>query len=432
MHNKSKPDTTFTAVGFAVALVFGIVPLQQARSANAPSPFPPTQLEMRVPFEPTTYSRAGRNHLTYELYLTNFSSSPVTLRRIDVLDADDLAAAPIATYEAGQLDTLVQPIGHQTPAGGNSDPHQLAGGATVVVFLWIALDHGTRVPNQLRHRILTGDSVVEGAVIGTHHTELKLLGPPVTGTNWLADDGPSNDQDNHHRRGILVFEGRAQISRRYAIDWQQSQNGKTFSGDASDKRSYYAYGKPLLAVADGTVVTVRDGLPDNVPRHNGEFTTAVEMTADTIGDQGALGTGLFKSYEVVLNYPNRTLTLVQRADGTPTSQSCQGSPVPFSPEWHGEAVTTIDTDLGQLTVCWDTGTTTSVLSKRFVQRARPNLTKDALTTQRLMIGTRNFGPMKFEIWEMALPPGFDGFMGYSFFARHVVCIDYPDKQVLIR
>jgi peptidase M23-like protein len=237
---------------------------------------------MRVPFEPTTYSSAGRNHLTYELYLTNFSSSPVTLRRIDVLDADDLAAAPIATYEAGQLDTLVQPIGHQTPAGGNGDPHQLADGVTVVVFLWIALDHGTRVPNQLRHRILTGDSVVEGAVIGTHHTELKLLGPPVRGTHWLADDGPSNDQDNHHRRGILVFEGRAQISRRYAIDWQQSQNRKTFSGDASDKRSYYAYGKPLLAVADGTVVTVRDGLPDNVPRHNGEFTTAVEITADTV------------------------------------------------------------------------------------------------------------------------------------------------------
>jgi murein DD-endopeptidase MepM/ murein hydrolase activator NlpD len=104
----------------------------------------------------------------------------------------------------------------------------------------------------------------------------------VTGANWLADDGPSNSQDNHHRRGILVYQGRALISRRFAIDWQQSQNGKTFSGDASDKRSYYAYGQPVLAVADGTVVTLRDGLPDNVPRHNGEFTPAVEMTPDTV------------------------------------------------------------------------------------------------------------------------------------------------------
>jgi hypothetical protein len=262
---------------FAVAIAFGIGLTPEAQSADAPSPFPPLQLEMRVPFEPTTFSSAGRNHLTYELYLTNFSSRPLALRRVEVLDADDLAAVPIAAFEAGQLDALVQPIG-----AGNSDPHQLAGGATAVVFLWIALDHGAHVPNRLRHRILTADSAAEGAVIGTHHAELKVLGPPVIGTNWLADDGPNNDQDNHHRRGILVFEGRARISRRYAIDWQQSQNGKTFSGDASDKRSYYAYGKPVLAVADSTVMSARDGLPDNVPRHNGEFTTAVEMTADTV------------------------------------------------------------------------------------------------------------------------------------------------------
>jgi hypothetical protein len=46
-----------------------------------------------------------------------------------------------------------------------------------------------------------------------------------------ASDGPSNDQDNHHRRGILVFEGRPQISRRYAIDWMEEKSGALFSGD---------------------------------------------------------------------------------------------------------------------------------------------------------------------------------------------------------
>jgi hypothetical protein len=283
MHNIAKRVRCIAvALGVAVAVAFMTGLLQEARSADARSPFPPLQLEMRVPFEPTMFSSAGRNHLTYELYLTNFGSSPLALRRVEILDADNLASAPIAAFESGQLDALLQPIGAQTSASGNSDPHQLAGGATVVVFLWIALDHGVHVPHKLRHRILTADSAADGAIISTHHTELKVLGPPVMGTNWLADDGPSNDHDNHHRRGILFFEGRALISRRYAIDWQQSQNGKTFSGDASDKRSYYAYGKPVLAVADGIVVSARDGLPDNVPRHNGEFTTAVEMTADTV------------------------------------------------------------------------------------------------------------------------------------------------------
>jgi Peptidase family M23 len=251
------------------------------RLAHAASTWPP-QLEMRVPFEPTAFPSDGRTYLTYELYLTNFAANPITLRRVEVFDADDSAAAPIAGFEAGQLDALVQPIGAQTSADGNSDPHQLAGGRSVVVFLWIALEHGARVPNKLRQRVVTAEFVAEGAVIATHHTELLVLGSPVMGTNWLADDGPSNDRENHHRRGILVFEGRMLLSRRYAIDWQQNQNGMTFSGDASDKRSYHAYGKPVLAVADGTVVTARDGLPDNVPQHNGEFTPAVEMTPDTM------------------------------------------------------------------------------------------------------------------------------------------------------
>jgi hypothetical protein len=251
------------------------------RLAPAASTWPP-QLEMRVPLEPTAFPSGGRTYLTYELYLTNFAANPITLRRVEVLDADDSSAAPIAAFEAPQLDVIVQLIGAQTSAEGNSYPHQLAGGRRVVVFLWIALQQGARVPNHLRQRVTTAEFVAEGAVIATHHRELLVLGPPVTGTNWLADDGPSNDQENHHRRGILIFEGRALITRRYAIDWQQSQNGKTFSGDASDKRSYYAYGKPVLAVADSTVVTARDGLPDNVPRHNGEFTPAVEITPDTV------------------------------------------------------------------------------------------------------------------------------------------------------
>jgi hypothetical protein len=251
------------------------------RFACAASAWPP-ELEMRVPFEPTAFPSEGRTYLTYELYLTNFAANPITLRRVEVLDADDSAAAPIGSFEAGQLDALAQPIGAQSPADGNSDLHQLGGGRSVVVLLWIALDHNARVPNSLRQRVITSEFVAEGAVITTHHTRLLVLGPSVTGTNWLADDGPSNDRENHHRRGITLFEGRVLITRRYAIDWQQSQNGKTFSGDASDKRSYYAYGKPVLAVADGAVVTARDGLPDNVPRHNGEFTPAVEMSPDTV------------------------------------------------------------------------------------------------------------------------------------------------------
>ena len=210
-----------------------------------------------MPFEPTAFPSADRAYLTYELYLTNFGTAPLTLRRIEVINAAASATEPIAAFEPAQLNTLLQRVGDpivgdQIPAADDNSRRQLAAGASVVVYLSIALQRGAHVPDRLMHRLFTSDSTVEGATIGTHHTQLHVLGPPVEGANWQASGGPSND--SHHRRGILVMEGSAVISRRYAIDWLQIENGTTFTGDVRDKRSYHAYGKPVLAVADSTVV----------------------------------------------------------------------------------------------------------------------------------------------------------------------------------
>src|ERR1700722_302778 len=238
-------------VSFALVLALAGAAFTPAlRAAASTWPLP---LEMRVPFEPTAFPSAGRTYLTYELYLTNFGSAPLTLRRVEVFDADTMAAEPIAAFEEGQLDTLLQRLGEpivgdQIPVAGAGDWRHVAAGGSVVVYLSIALERGANVPNKLRHRVLTADSTVEGAIVGTHHTKLLVLGSPVQGAQWLADSGPSND--SHHRRGIIVFDGRALISRRYAIDWQQIENGATFSGDPLDNRSYHAYGKAVLAVAN--------------------------------------------------------------------------------------------------------------------------------------------------------------------------------------
>jgi murein DD-endopeptidase MepM/ murein hydrolase activator NlpD len=272
-----------------------------AEQARAPAASTwPLPLEMRVPFEPTAFPSAGRTYLTYELYLTNFGTAPLTLRRVEVFDADAMVTEPIAAFEEGQLDTLLQRVGEpivgdQIPVAGASDWRQVAAGGSVVVFLSIALERGTHVPNKLRHRVLTADSTVEGAVVGTHQTKLRVLGPPLKGAHWIADSGPSND--SHHRRGIVVFDGRALISRRYAIDWQQIENGALFSGDALDNRSYHAYGKVVLAVANGTVTMVKDGIPENVPNHKG--IRAVPMSLETIAGNTItldLGGGQFANY----------------------------------------------------------------------------------------------------------------------------------------
>lgn len=86
--------------------------------------------------------------------------------------------------------------------------------------------------------------------------------PPVMGRHWVADNGPS--LHSHHRTGLFVAGGRAHISRRFAIDWKQFEQDAMYSGDARDLRSYFSFGENVYAVADATVVSAKDGLPDNI------------------------------------------------------------------------------------------------------------------------------------------------------------------------
>jgi hypothetical protein len=267
------------------------------RPPAKPAPWP-LQLEMRVPFEPAAFVNGSHHYLMYELHLTNFGQTPLTLNRIEVLDAGIDASQPVATFEAEQLEGMMQSLAGTT-LSSPKEKAAIAGGQRAIAFMLVTFDRGTHIPDRLLHRVSTVDSALSGAVIATHHTQLHLLGPPVTGANWLAEDGPSNDQNNHHRRGVVIVDGRAVDSRRYAIDWKQVRDGSSYSGDARDVRSYYAYGKAVLAVADGLVVAARDGLPENIPGHGESFHPAIPITLDTVAGNTItldLGGGQFAFY----------------------------------------------------------------------------------------------------------------------------------------
>jgi len=230
--------------------------------------------------------------------LTNYLPMPLSLTQIEVLDADAVGAHPIASFGAEQLASMLQPLGARNLAD-SKEKLVIGGGQTAIVYMCVTFDRKARIPAKLVHRVSTADATLEGAAIGTHHTELLVLGPPVEGANWIADDGPSNGEDNHHRRGVVIVDGQAVDSRRYAIDWKQVVNGTSFSADPLDVHSYYSYGKSVLAVADGRVVVARDGLPDNIPGHGDAFHPAVPITLETVAGNTItldLGGGQFAYY----------------------------------------------------------------------------------------------------------------------------------------
>jgi murein DD-endopeptidase MepM/ murein hydrolase activator NlpD len=93
----------------------------------------------------------------------------------------------------------------------------------------------------------------------------------------VAVNGPGNTSG--HRRALTPFNGSTSIGQRFAIDWLQlGPDGNTFTGNPKDNKAYHAYGTELLAVADGIVMSVKDGIPDNVPGGS----RAVPLTPETI------------------------------------------------------------------------------------------------------------------------------------------------------
>ncbi|MGK5014734.1 M23 family metallopeptidase [Janthinobacterium sp. HLS12-2] len=255
--------------------------------------FPPPQLDIRTPLEPTLMPSADRNYLIYELHFHSFIESPVTLHSIEVIDSESKPEQAVAVITGAQLAEQVKLAG---PDDKDGLP-RIGGGQSAVAYLCLAFDHNAAVPRKLRHRVLLDGATADSPVIDTHHTHMKVLAPPLTGANWRAGNGPSIE--SHHRTGLFVAGGAAQIARRYAIDWKIYEDGKMYSGDARDVSSYFAYGKNVLAVADGVIVQARDGMPNNIPRTKDGFAPAVPITMDTVMGNFivlALGDGQFAQY----------------------------------------------------------------------------------------------------------------------------------------
>jgi len=256
----------------------------------------PIQVRAQIPYLPTGFPSEGHRHLFYELYLTNFSASPVALRKVDVISADQLDTVPLASFAGRGLASITRVIGSDddTAATGTIPP-----GGTLVLFLEVLIPESGSMPTRIVHRLSLGDGVVTTAAIPISHRVLKVLGRPVTGANWIAADGPGSDPDNHHRRGLFVNDGALTDSRRLAIDWKIMRDGKSYSGDEHVAASYFAYGKPLLAISDASVVRAEDGHPDNPPGHGADFHPAEPVTIDNVGGNHIvldLGDGQYAHY----------------------------------------------------------------------------------------------------------------------------------------
>jgi murein DD-endopeptidase len=245
---------------------------QAAAAVSRPLDLP---MEMMVPVAPMLVSGDGKTHLIYELHLTNFALSELTIASLEIVGGDGRG---LAQYEGEELRVRLARPG-LAPGG---DKLRIGGGMRAVAYLWLTFDTPTSVPETLQHRLTAkiGEEIKgSGAKIKVRVPRQLVISPPMRGDGWLAANGPANTSG--HRRALIPVGGSAHIAQRFAIDWVQlREDGKTWAGDQLKNESYRCYGVEALAVFDGVVVGVKDGIPENIPGVNSR---AVPITLETVG-----------------------------------------------------------------------------------------------------------------------------------------------------
>jgi murein DD-endopeptidase len=216
-----------------------------------------SSIDVQILAPPAVVAIAGQRHLVYELHLTNFRSSAVTLTSIDVIDAD--RNARLATLRD---ETLVV------------DRRTFGAKSHAVVYVWLPLDNGAAPPPaRLRHRIVLDVAgpaagaatstplAVDADPVAVRQQPAIELDPPLRGGPWVALYDPR--LIGGHRTAIYALGGHARIAARFAIDFVRlSPEGARARGDASRIANWYGYGADVLAVADGVVADAKQDLEE--------------------------------------------------------------------------------------------------------------------------------------------------------------------------
>jgi hypothetical protein len=151
-----------------------------------------------------------------------------------------------------------------------------------------------------------------------------------------------------------------------------------------------------------------------------------------VGAVGFIGTGLFNSGQIRLDYSRRKLTISLPEKAEEARNLCRGKAVPFVLNKYG-FTTSVGTDIGELQLGWDTGAPAILISRSAAGVAQIPMDQESAVSKKFVIAGEDFGPQRIEIWDnMPLPPEIAGLVGHPFFQKHIVCFDYPAQQLHIR
>lgn len=208
----------------------------------------------------------GRMHLAYEIQAVNQSSRAISVIRIQARAQGARIGKPLSGRN------LIERTRLNNGTSGNA---RLGAGESAVFFLDTSYSRARRIPGSIRHAItmawpnpVATEETVRQTILGVGSRvsarEVPEVEPPLRGSNWVT--ASSCCTLNPHRAATLAVDGTIRVPERFAIDFiRLNPDDRLFEGLLTDLGSYAYFGTRIHSATAGTVVRVRDGLPEQVP-----------------------------------------------------------------------------------------------------------------------------------------------------------------------
>ncbi|HEU0273505.1 MAG TPA: M23 family metallopeptidase [Candidatus Udaeobacter sp.] len=208
----------------------------------------------------------GMDHVEYELLVVNAVDQPVTLTSLTVLNP---SGKELTRIDGPALVATTQTLLDKKPLS------EIPASSAAAVHVDLIVPPGTtpeRVTHRLTYSVPVGTStavfveppVVDGFEVGIDRRPATVIKPPLKGNGWLATAACCTP--NVHRDLRVVVNGRRiESPETFAVDWALLKGDRVYDGGGTSNEQFYDYGADVLAVAEGTVVSVQDGKPDATP-----------------------------------------------------------------------------------------------------------------------------------------------------------------------
>jgi D-alanyl-D-alanine carboxypeptidase len=235
-------------------------------SVGVPAPvLPSPSVNMTVPFAPVPVASRDGINIAYELELSPVGGQTFVPDKVEVIDPS--TGEVLYSADGELLAALYHPASNPLPSA--AEIRNGTGKVSVPrISLWFTVRPG-EVPDRLVHRLTISRSplppvmVTGGEVTVRKNLAPVVIGPPMHGAGWLAME--TTAPTTHHFLAQITKDGVTRVPQRYAQDWilVDPVTGIAATGNVSLAKNYLGYGQEIYSVADGTVVDVFDGIPDN-------------------------------------------------------------------------------------------------------------------------------------------------------------------------